>query len=271
MSSPAPAHALLPAVLASVVMLAAPALGYPGGTPGFQTDAAPFCAGCHSSRNQEMLAGLGERAVKELPANKHYAKISAGSEGYADLTAEQRQTLIEQLEALDEASTVVLAAPASVAAGETFEVTVSVTGGSGPVVGVALVDAAHRYFARPAPGAGWQVATPPVVRGADGEAQREWLDRRPEALGRNLSFVNVTGIASDASKGEWGSGSVTWTLRAPPAAGSYPLAAAYWYGTEKGSPLGYTTDPIRGKQVRGSFTGNSGRILFSEALRIEVR
>jgi hypothetical protein len=90
-------------------------------------------------------------------------------------------------------------------------------------------------------------------------------------LGRNLAFVNVTGIESDAAAGTWANASVTWTLRAPPAAGSYPLAAAYWYGTEKASPLGYTTDPVQGKQVRGSYLGHSGRILMSTPLAIEVR
>ena len=41
------------------------ASAYPGGTPSFQTDVAPFCAGCHSSRDAAALAGTGERATKE--------------------------------------------------------------------------------------------------------------------------------------------------------------------------------------------------------------
>ena len=257
--------------IALTALLAAPAAAYPGGTPGFQTDAAPYCAGCHSSRSEEMLSGLGERATKELPENKHYAKIREGSGGYEDLSPEERATLIQHLRDLDASSTVTIEAPGEVAAGGTFQVVVKVTGGAGPVVGIALVDAAHRYQARPAPGAGWQVATAPVVIGQDGEQQAEWLARRPAALGRNLAFVNVTGIASDASKSEWGSARVTWTLEAPSRPGTLPLAAAYWYGTEKGSPLGYTTDPIRGKQVRGTYAGSSGRILFSDVLRIEVK
>ena len=65
-------------IVSAGVLLAAPALGYPGGTPGFQTDVAPYCAGCHSSRTEEMLAGSGPRAQKELPGAKHYPKISAG-------------------------------------------------------------------------------------------------------------------------------------------------------------------------------------------------
>jgi len=257
------------ALLALTILVAAPALGYPGGTPGFQTDVAPYCAGCHASRSVEMLAGLGPRAQKELPGAKHYAKITAGKGGYEALSVADRSTLIEHLKAVDAASTVTVDAPASVAAGETFRVTVSVTGGAGPAVAVALVDGGHRYLARPAPSAGWQVVGTPEISGPD--AAQEWLERRPEALGRNLAFVNVTGIASDAAAGTWASAQVTWTLRAPSAAGSYPLAASYWYGTEKASPLGYTTDPVRGKQVRGSYLGNSGRILFSNPLSIEVR
>jgi hypothetical protein len=111
---------------------------------------------------------------------------------------------------------------------------------------------------------------PPEIRGQHGEVQAEWLARRSEALGRNLSYVNVTDIASDASKGDWASARVSWKLRAPTKPGSYPLGAAYWYGTEKATPLGYETDPIRGKQVRGGFTGHSGRILFAPLHRITV-
>ena len=32
------------------------ALAYPGGTPSYQTDVAPFCASCHSSRSADYLA-----------------------------------------------------------------------------------------------------------------------------------------------------------------------------------------------------------------------
>jgi hypothetical protein len=262
---------LVPAAAIAAALVAASALAYPGGTPAYQTDVAPFCSSCHSSLSEDVFAGAGELAVKQLAENKHYALIRAGKEGYAALSESERATLIRQLQALDAASKVVLEAPASVAPGAVFEVTVRVTGGAGPVVGVGLVDAAHRTLARPAPSAGFAVAAPPRVTGPDGKSQTEWLAKRPEALGRNLSFVNVAGIASDASKGEWSKASVSWTLRAPDAAGRHPLVAAYWYGTEKGSPLGYTTDPVRGKQVRGGFLGASGRVVFSSPAAIEVK
>jgi hypothetical protein len=251
--------------------LAAPAGAYPGGTPSFQTDAAPFCAGCHSSRDAAALAGAGERAAKEVSEQKHIAVILSGQQGYAQLSEPDRQTLVEQIRALDAASSVELKAPAQVKAGEVFQVQVRVTGGAGPVVGVGLVDRDHRWFARPAPSAGWQIAAAPEITGADGSPRMEWLNRRPAEAGRNLAYVNVPGIASDAAARRWDSAEVVFTVRAPAAPGSYPLAAAYWYGTEKSTLLGYTTNALGQKEVRGGTTGGSGRVMFSKLQQIEVR
>jgi hypothetical protein len=259
------------AFAAAVALAGARASAYPGGTPSYQTDVAPFCAGCHSSRDASELEGAGERATKELVENKHLAVIRAADprSGYAALSEAERATLIAHIEALDRASTVRLEAPERVAPGATFTVTVSVTGGAGPVVGVALVDRAHRWYARPAASAGWQVVAPPQVR-VGGEAREEWLDKRPADMGRNLSFVNVPGIHSDASKGEFASAEVTFTLRAPAAAGALPLAAAYLYGTEKGSPLGTVTDAMGRKGPRGGLGGGSGRVLFTPVTTVRV-
>ena len=101
--------------LLAVAALVAPAgaIAYPGGTPDFQTDAAPYCAGCHSSRSAEALAGAGDRAAKEVAESKHLAVVLSGQKGYASLTEIDRHALAEQIRALDEASTVTLAAPAS--------------------------------------------------------------------------------------------------------------------------------------------------------------
>ena len=253
----------------AVLLLSVAAQAYPGGTPLFQTDAAPYCASCHSSRSVEDLAGTpGDRATQELAENKHLAQLLAGKGGYEQLTPEQRTELAGHIRALDEASTVTVTAPEKVRAGEEFTVTVDLTGGAGPVVGAALVDATHRWQARSAAGAGWFVVKPPTVIGQDFQEQTEWLSKRPGA--QNLGFVNITGIRSDASKGEWGRAKVIWTLRAPPTAQTLPIAAAYFYGTEKGSPLGVYEDPIRGKLLRGGFTGQSGRILFSDVQQVEV-
>ncbi len=258
-------------ILSGALIVPGAALAYPGGTPSFQTDVAPYCASCHSSRSVDYLAGAGPRAEKEAQENKHIAVILSGQQGYAELSETDRNTLAEQVRALDEASTVVIEAPAIVNAGESFEVTVRVTGGAGPVVGVALVDRAHRWYARPAPSAGWAIVAPPQIFGTDGIAQTDWLDRRPEAAGRNLSFVNVMDISSDSATKKWASASVVFTLRAPAATGDFPLAASYWYGTEKASPLGYTTNAMGRQEVRGGFTGGSGRLLFSDVLQIQVK
>jgi hypothetical protein len=249
----------------------AAAAAYPGGTPAFQTDVAPYCAACHSSRSPEALAGAGARAERELAETKHLARILAAEEGYASLSAPDREALARLVRALDAASTVTLVCPETVAAGSTFEVAVEVTGGGGPAIGVGLVDADHRWWARPAASAGWQVVAPPRITGPDGAPQEEWLARRPEAAGRNLSFVNVTGVASDPAKERFARARVVFTLRAPDRPGSYPLAGVFLYGTEKSSVLGYTTDAEGNEHVRGGFDGGSGRVLFTPVRRIEVR
>ncbi len=261
--------------IAALTWFASNAQAYPGGTPDYQTDAAPFCASCHSSRSESALAGsAADRAQKELAENKHLALIRAGAPntGYAQMSEADRQTLATQIEAIDRASTVKMEAPARVKAGETFTVTVTTTGGAG-VVGIALVDSDHRWHARAASAAGWQVVSAPEITGADGKAQSEWLARRPEASGRNLAYVNVTGVVSNAAEAKWGAAKVVYTLRAPAEKGTRPLAAAYFYGTEKASPVGYTVDPkdpLARRQVRGGFTGGSGRVLFSSVARIAV-
>ena len=164
------------AVIAVAVGIApAVAAGYPGGTPDFQTNVAPFCAGCHSSRSAEYLAGAGDRAAKEVAERKHIAVVLSGQKGYESLSESDRATLADQIRALDAASTVTIEAPAVVGAGQTFQVTVSVTGGAGPAVGVALVDRDHRWYARPASAAGWQIAAPPAVIGPDGRPQSQWI------------------------------------------------------------------------------------------------
>ena len=83
--------------------------------------------------------------------------------------------------------------------------------------------------------------------------------------------MNVAGIASDPARAVWSHATVVFVLRAPDRPGTYPLAAVYLYGTEKASVLGYTTDAKGRKNVRGGFTGGSGRVLFTPVKEIEVR
>jgi len=260
-----------PVCFAFVCALASAASAYPGGTPDFQTDAAPYCASCHSSANAEMMAGMPpDRAQKELAANKHIALIQAGEGSYESLSPDERALLVEHVRAVDANTSVKLSAPPKVSINGELHVKVEVNGGAGPVVGVALVDTAQRWLARPATGVGWFVASEPQILGQDFQDQTEWLSKRPLSLGRNLAYVNVTGLRSDAVKSDWAHAQVLWTLRAPSRPGKYPLVAALWYGTEKASPLGVITDPIRGRMLRGGLAGHSGRILFSTPLIIEV-
>lgn len=263
-----------PLVAAATLSLwiAGSAGAYPGGTPNFQTDVAPFCAACHSSRSAAALAGAGERAEKELAENKHIAGILSGAGNYEKLSEADRLQLAEHIRAVDANSTIELEFPPQVGQGETFQVTARVTGGAGPVVGVALVDRAHRWFARPAVAAGWKVVGAPTIIGPDGRPQTDWLKRRPERFGSGISFVNITGVASDAMVGEWAKARVIFTLKAPDAAGDYPLAAVYLYGTEKATSLGFVRDPVTGrKNVLGGYTGKSGRILFTDEHVITVK
>jgi len=258
-------------ILAIAAMLPSAAQGYPGGTPSYQTNAAPYCSTCHSSRAAAALVGAGERAEKEVAERKHIALILEGrGKGYAALSENDRKTLAAQIRALDAASTVTLEAPATVQRGQTFQVKVSVTGGAGPVVGVELVDLDHRWYARPATAVGWEVVMAPQIVGADGMPANSWLEKRPEALGRNITYVNIPGVSSNSATGEWGSAAVTFTLRAPDRAGDLPLAAAYLYGTEKSTVLGYTTNAIGWKEVRGGTSGGSGRVLFTPVKTIRV-
>ena len=264
-------HVLGFVIIAGWIAAPMAALAYPGGTPNYQTDVAPFCASCHSSVQVEALAGAGERAEKELAESKHIAVVLSGQHGYSSLTDADRETLANQIRALDEASSVALEAPAAIEAGATFEVTVRVTGGAGPVVGVGLVDSNHRWYARPAASAGWSVVAPPAITDAEGKARNIWIANRPRSAGRNLSFVNVTGISSDSATQTWDHATVVFTLRAPDRPGTYPLAAVYFYGTEKSTILGYKTTPMGEKEVRGGFGGGSGRVRFTGVAQIQVQ
>ncbi len=256
-------------LLGLLIGLPGAAGAYPGGTPDFQTDVAPYCAACHASTAEADLAGLGERAVAELAANKHFAAIRAGVGPYADLPDPERERLVELLSAMDRNSTIVLEYPAAVRPGETFQVTVKVTGGAGPSVGVALVDRPHRFFARPASALGWEVIGAPTIVGPKGP-QTEWIARRPEREGRNITFVNVSDMQSSADQDRWSRAKVIFTLKAPETLGDYPLVGAYFYGTETGSALSTRVHPDFGPQPLGGTLGKSGRIKFSDAAVISV-
>jgi hypothetical protein len=260
--------------LSVLALLLAPALSfaYPGGTPDFVTDVAPFCAGCHSSTSPDQLAGVpASRAEDEQVESKHIAKIRAArpDSPYAKLTEQQRAELIAGIQKIDQGSRVEIRAPSSLTTGQEFDVTVKATGGAGPVIGLALVDSGQRFRARPAASAGWHVLAPPKVMGPDGKPQTQFTEKRADGAG--ISYVNVSGVTADPQAGKLSTVSVTWRLRAPDRAGSYPLAAVFLYGTEKGAPHGAVDAPWGGKQPIGGLTANAGRVRFSDVQQIQVK
>lgn len=244
-------------------------MAYPGGTPDFQTDVAPYCAACHASTAEEDLSGLGDRAIAELAPNKHYAAVRAGVGPYAELPEPDREKLVEMLTAIDRNSTIALEYPAAVTPGETFQVTVKVTGGAGPAVAVALVDRAHRFFAKPASALGWEVIGAPTIIGPKGP-QTSWIERRPEREGRNVTYVNVTDMQSSADQDRWSRAKIVFTLKAPEEIGDYPMVGAYFYGTETGASLSTRVHPDFGPQPLGGTLGKSGRVKFSNEAVISV-
>jgi predicted secreted protein len=263
-------------VVAATTSLAGPAsraLAYPGGTPSFVTDVAPYCASCHSSVSEDQLAGApAARVSAELAANKHIAKIQNAGDGspYNGLSATQRQELIAGIQKIDAATRITLNAPATAKPGDVIEVVVEVTGGSAPVLGIALVDANQRWQASPATSAGWQVTAKPVVTGPDGKPQTKFTDGRNPTLRPGTTYVNVDGISADPLAGKFSTVKVAWKLRAPAQAGDVPLAAVLLYGTEISSPNGAVETPTSKGPV-GGFGGSSGRVKFSDVRSVAVK
>ena len=111
----------------------------------------------------------------------------------------------------------------------------------------------------------------PTIIGPDGSPQTDWLANRPERFGRDLAYVNVTGVESDAVAEKWSKSKIIFNMTAPMKPGDYPMVGVYYYGTEKATPLGYESHPIYGKMTRGTYTGKSGRVKFSTSHVISVR
>lgn len=259
---------------AAVLALCTPSgvAAYPGGTPYFVTDVAPYCTSCHSSVSASQFTGVPEpRVQSELAETKHLAKIRRAVEGspYAKLSAEQRAMLVEDVQKIDEASSVSLEVPKTVAMGQTFEVRVTATGGGGPVVGIALVDSDQRWQARPATSAGFAVLETPRVLGTDGKPQTRFTDARNPALAPGITYVNVYGVSATPAEGKFSTVAVIFRMRAPLEPGTYPLGAAFLYGTEKAARHG-AVETIQGKQPLGGFGSNSGRVRFSDIVQIKV-
>jgi hypothetical protein len=261
------------AAFVAASVLASTASAYPGGTPSYVTDVAPYCAGCHSSASDDQFEGVPPtRASAELAANKHLAKIKSppADSPYAKLSEAERGELLASVQKIDAATTVKVSAPATVKAGQEVEVTVEAHGGSAPVIGLALVDSNQRWQSSPATSRGWLVLEKPKVIGPDGQPQSKFTDGRNPALPPGITYVNVDGITADPAAGKFATVKVSWKLRAPAQAGSVPLAAVMFYGTEISAAHGAVETPY-GKSPRGEFTGSSGRIKFSDVLKVNVQ
>lgn len=263
--------------LASAVMFLVGTLGlgsahgYPNGKLIHVIDLAPACAGCHSSMSADQVRNLSpDFASKQLVDVKHYQAILAGAGAYKDLSQADREKLVEDIKMVDANASLTLTAPGTVTRGQNITVTVTVRGGAGPVVGVALLDSNLRYQAHPIPSDGWLVVGAPKVIGPDGVEQTKWVVSRAEGLRKNLSYVLVYGVKSDLARKSFSEAKVTWALRAPQEPGKHTIAAAFMYGTEKASAIGAVPQVGGGFLPRGGGTAPSGHIKFSPVATITV-
>jgi hypothetical protein len=271
-------YKILPAIIRIALSLALAwggfpcgyARAYPNGPLRDVTDAATYCAGCHASVGIEQLRDLpAEDARPRTAAVAHIEAIKAGSDNYAKLTPAQRVRLIADVEKVDANAKVSLAVPLRVKPGQRFAATVKTTGGSGPVIGIMLLDIDLRDQAREIQGEGFLIDGVPRAIGPDGKAQDKWVSRRLDGLARNLNFIVVFGVKADLAADKFSAASVTWNLVAPAKPGKYTICAAFLYGTEKASPVGRVEMQDHAMPL-GGFDGSSGRILFSKVATLEV-
>ncbi len=264
----------MPLAAAAMIAVAAaappPAAAYPNGTDAYVTDAGPFCAGCHSSRQESQLREMPkEHATQQLVDAKHLATITKGAGAYEKLSEQDRRTLVEQIRAVDAATTIALDAPKTVKAGSSVTITAKAHGGAGPVVGVMLLDTDLRYQSRTPASDGWMITGAPAVTGPDGKPQTTFTDKRAPGLPKNINYVMVYGMKGDAVAKTFSDASVAYTLTAPSKPGDYTFAAALMYGTEKAAPLS-TVKKVGFDLPLGGFAGASGRVLFSEPRTVTV-
>lgn len=258
-------------ILALIALfVATSAQGYNGGPLRNVTDLSPTCAGCHSSMQKEQLRVEPEAfAASQVVETKHYKQLEAGEGPYKDVPAADRQKLLEDVKTHDANASVTLSAPSSARPGQEVQATAIVRGGSG-IVGVFLLDNDLRFQSRPISADGWLIVGAPKVWGPDGREQTRWVDSRGTGLKKNLNFALIYDMMSDIPAKRFPEGKVTWTVRAPQDPGTYTLAVAFIYGSEKASPVGRVE---RAGTVfpRGGPAGPSSHIRFSPVQQITVR
>ena len=261
---------LLAPLLSLSMLAAAVALADPYGPPHAVTDMAPFCASCHASTSPDQLRELpADVAARETVDGKHVTRIRTDP-AYKDLTPDDRDLLIAAVKWIDQYASVRIIAPAQARRNGRIDVTVFTRGGAGPVVGVSLVDSTLRFQARPLTSSGFKVLGPALVNGPSGKPQAQWAERRHRGSDMGLATVMIEGVQGDALAGRVDETRTTWALRVPPEPGTYTIAAAFFYGTEKGQPMGTVlTNGLA--SPRGGSSGASGRIMFSEPVKISVK
>lgn len=234
------------------------------------TDLDAKCAVCHSSigKDQNRLepAGLQNFLAVE---NRHYKAIEGGSGPYQPMSADDRQRLLADVKVMDQSASVVLTAPASARPGQEVQITAEVKGGN-ELVGVALMDSDLRSQGRILQGDGWVIVGAPKIWGSDGKEQTKWVDGRGPGLRKNINSAVIWDRKADLAAKQFAGGKVTWTVKAPQEPGTYTVAAALFFGTEKASAVGSTTTPA-GSQPKGGAFGASGRIMFSKPVTVSVR
>jgi hypothetical protein len=256
---------------AAIAMCVGSGHAYNGGPLRNVTDLTPHCAGCHSSMNKEELRAEPEAfAASQVVDVKHYKVIEEGGGPYKDMTPADRQKLLADVKLMDQNSSVVLAAPSTAKPGQEIQITATVKGGQG-VVGVWLMESDLRFQGRPIQSEGWLIVGAPKVLGSDGKEQTKWVDSRGPGLKKNLNSALIFDQQTDLAAKKFAEGKVTWTVQAPQAPGTYTVAAAFQYGTEKASSVGKVTTPAGVTVPRGGPGGPSGHIMFSKVATITVR
>lgn len=267
-------HRIVAAALSLVALtgMAGTLAAFPGGTPRLVTNMNPQCANCHSSVNADQLRDQSPEAAGGMTIEKrHYSQLESGAERYGKLSAEDRSKLLEAVKAVDANSSVLIAASASkVKPSGTLTVTVTTKGGAGPVVGVMLTDSDLRFGASPVQASGFWISADPVVTGPDGKPQTTFLDGRAKELGKNINYVNITGVQSDVDSKSYPTCKVTYTLVAPSKPGTYTVSAAFLYGTEKATAVGRVEGMGGRVGPAGGNGGGSGRIQFAKPITIVV-
>ena len=258
-------------LLAFALLWAGPAPAYNGGPLRNVTDLTPTCAGCHSSVGKEQLRVEPEAyAATLLVENRHYKAIEEGAGPYREMSPADRQKLLADVKLMDANASVTLSAPSTLKPGQETQITAAVRGGNG-VVGVWLMESDLRWQGRSISADGWLVVGAPKVWGADGKEQTKWVDSRGPGLKKNLSAVLIFDQQADLAAKKFPDGKVAWTVHAPHTSGTYTVAVAFHYGTEKASSVGTVTTPAGAILPRGGPGGPSGHIIFSKPVTVTVR